>query len=144
QLPGTVFVGSRVATASWEFRPRRWLTLSGWWRDPGTDSVPFEPRNHTVTPITFPSPFLPKLRRGAFDMMVQIEIESWGKGIAGRDSGGSLVRLPGATTWNYYFQFRLVGAVIYWTMRNSLFQRYAIIPGFELPRSIQRFGIRWE
>jgi hypothetical protein len=144
QLPGIVAVGSRVTTVSYQVRPYRWFTVSGWWRDPGTDSVPFEPRNHAVTRFTFRSAFLPKFRRNVFDMMAQVEIESWGRGIAGRDSSGNLVRLGGYTVWNYHFQFKLVGAVIYWTMRNALFKRYTLIPGYELPRGTSRFGIRWE
>jgi hypothetical protein len=139
-----VAVGSNVTTVSYEIRPYRWFSISGWWRDPGADSVPFEPRNHALTRFTFRSAFLPKFRRNVFDMMAQVEIESWGRGVAGRDSTGALVPLGGYTVWNYHFQFKLVGAVIYWTMRNALFKRYTIIPGYELPRGISRFGIRWE
>ncbi|MFI5208477.1 MAG: TonB-dependent receptor, partial [Gemmatimonadales bacterium] len=144
QLPGVVAVGSRVTTVSYEIRPYRWFTISGWWRDPGVDSVPFEPRNHAITRFTFRSAFLPKFRRNVFDMMAQVEIESWGRGVSGRDSTGTLYPLGGYTVWNYHFQFKLVGAVIYWTMRNALFKRYTLIPGYELPRGTSRFGVRWE
>jgi hypothetical protein len=144
QLAGVVAAGARVTTLSWQWAPRRWLTLSGWWRDPSVDSVPFEPRNHSVTRATLRSAFLPHFRRGVFDLMVQVEVESWGRGIAGRDSSGNLVHLAGATVWNYHLQFKLVSAVIYWTMRNTVFERYTLVPGFQLPRSISRFGVRWE
>ena len=77
-------------------------------------------------------------------MMAQVEIESWGRGVSGKNGAGAFVRLPGETVWNLHFQFRLVGAIVYWTMRNSQFARYALIPGFDVPRAISRFGIRWE
>ena len=34
--------------------------------------------------------------------------------------------------------------VLFWTMRNSQLERYDVVPGFEMPRGLQRFGVRWE
>jgi hypothetical protein len=144
QLPGVVSAGATVRQVAWRFQPWRSFGFSGYWRDPGTDGVPYEPRNHSVTRATFESRFLPRYRRGVFDLMAQIEIESWGRGVMGATSSGTPVLLPGQTVWNYHLQFRLVGAIIYWTMRNALIARYALVPGFEVPRAISRFGVRWE
>ena len=144
QLPGVVTAGATVTTVSYRYEPWRSFSISGWWSNPSNDSIPFEPKHHALTRFTFESRFLPHFRRGVFDFMAQVEIESWGRGTAGATSGATLARLPGATVWNYHFQFRLVGAIVYWTMRNALFQRYALVPGFQSPRGISRFGVRWE
>jgi len=144
QLPGVVTIASNAVQVSWQLRPRRWLTLSGWVRAPTRDSVPFDPPTHSLTRLTFRSAFLPTFRRGVFDLMGLVEMEAWGTGISGFDSTGTAVALRGRAVFNVYVALRLVGAQIFWVMRNSQRDRYAILRGFEMPRSLQRFGIRWE
>jgi hypothetical protein len=144
QLPGVMTVASNAVQLSWRLQPRKWLNLSGWLRAPSTDSVPFDPPTHSLTRLTFRSAFLPKFRRGIFDLMAQLELEAWGRGISGFDSTGTSVPLRGRSVINIYLGFRLVGAQLFWVMRNSQRDRYSILRGFELPRSLQRFGIRWE
>jgi hypothetical protein len=137
--PGTTM------TVAWSLRPTSYLTLGGWYRNPlGRDSVPFELPHHALTQLTFRSRFLPHFRRGAFDVMGRVEIESWSRGIIGFDGAGAPVPIAGNTIWNVHVQFRLVGAVIFWTLRNPELRRYQLVPGFEMPRSLQRYGIMWE
>lgn len=143
-LPGMMTAGATAPTLSYRFQPRSWLSLSGWLRHPSTDSIPFDPQTHTVTRLTFRSQFLPKLRRGVFDLELMLEVEGWSGGVAGRDSVGAPVRFAGHAVANFYLQFRLVGALIYWTMRNTQREAYQYLPGYFMPRSLQRFGIRWE
>jgi hypothetical protein len=50
----------------------------------------------------------------------------------------------GATAYDYLLEIRLVGAVLFWTLRNAGAERYEIIPGFHQARAKQRFGVRWE
>jgi hypothetical protein len=106
--------------------------------------VAFEPPHHSLTRVTFRSAFLPHFRRGAFDVMGQLEVEAWGTGTAGLDAQGNPVRLQGETIWNLHIQFRLGSAIVYYTMRNIAIKRYRVIPGFEMPRGMNRFGIVWE
>jgi len=143
-LPGVITVASNAVELSWRVQPRRWLTFSGWLRAPSTDSVPFDPPTHSLTRVTFRSAFLPTYRRGIFDLMGQVEMEAWGTGIAGFDSTGTAVPLRGRAVFNVYVGFRLVGAQLFWTMKNTQRDRYSILRGYDLPRSLQRFGIRWE
>jgi hypothetical protein len=76
--------------------------------------------------------------------MGQVELESWGQGIAGADAAGNPIPVPGTSIWNVHFQVRLVGAVIYWTLRNVQLRRYEVLTGYPMPRSLQRYGIMWE
>ena len=144
QLPGYVTASNEALVASYQVRPTSWLTFQGWVRVPESDSVPLDPPNHAVNRLILRSQFLPHFRRNAFDAMVQFEMESWSDGVAGVDSSGAFLPLPGKTIVNVHVQFRLVGALLFWTMRNIQREPHSIIPGFELPRSFQRFGIRWE
>ena len=137
--PGSTF------TVSYALRPTKYLTLHGWYRTPTTSTdVAFEPPDHALTIATLRSKFLPHFRRGVFDVEGQAEIESWGKGIAGTDGAGNPITVPGNSIWNFHVQVRLLGAILYWTLRNPRLRHYAIIPGYDMPRSMQRWGIMWE
>jgi hypothetical protein len=144
QLPGTLTAGATAPQVSYRFQPRPWFSISGWFRQPSTDSVQFDPPRHSITRFTFRSMFLPHFRRGAFDLQATFEFEGWGSGVAGRDAAGAPIALAGHTVLNFYLQFRLVGALIYWSLRNTQLIHYEDLPGFTLPRNLQRFGIRWE
>ena len=97
-----------------------------------------------MTGLVFRSAFLPHFRRGAFDVMARLEVEAWGDGVAGIDASGGTIPLPGAAIINGHVQFRLGSAILYWTMRNIDLVRYALVPGYEMARAQQRFGIVWE
>lgn len=145
QIPQAAQGGATTASVAYEIRPWRFLTLGGWYRHPlDSDSVAFEPPHHSLTRATFHSAFLPHFRRGVFDVMGQLELEAWGSGTVGLDAQGDPIRLQGESIWNLHVQVRLVGAIFYWTMRNIAIKRYQVIPGFEMPRAMQRFGIIWE
>jgi hypothetical protein len=145
QLPRWTSIDVVTLTTSYQVRPWEWLALHGWYRHP-LDPIhaAFEPPHHSRTAVTFRSRFMPQFRRGIFDALVQAEVEGWGRGVIGRDAGGTPLGLEGATVMNFMVEFRLVGAILFWTLRNSQFERYALIPGFEMPRGLQRFGVRWE
>lgn len=145
-VPFNSTAGTTTMTFSYRVTPVRWLTLSGWYRRSlEVDSlVSYEPLDLARTRLTFRSMFLPHFRRGAFDVMAYGEIESYGAGIAGYDSTGTAIPLAGKSVFNAHLQFRLVRAIIYWTLRNPGLIRYHHVPGYELVRSQQRFGIIWE
>jgi hypothetical protein len=64
--------------------------------------------------------------------------------VAGTDSLGAPIRLGGGGSVDYLVEFRLVGAVIFWTLRNAQAERYGVVPGFEMARALQRYGVKWE
>lgn len=145
QLPRTTEIDVVTLTAALAVRPRPYLTLHGWYRHP-VDPIhaAYEPPHHTRLAATFRSQFLPRFRRGALDVLVEAALEGWGDGTAGIDAGGNPIALEGATVVNYRVEFRLVGALLYWTLINPNLERYAVLPGFPMARSLQRFGVRWE
>ena len=135
----------RTVTASFALRPALSLTLAGWYRhplDPVTSA--YEPLHHARMTATFRSRLLPILRRNAFDFTAEVGMESWSHGAMGVDGSGNPVRLPGAVVFDWRVQMRLLGAALFWTLRNARNEHYSLIPGVPMPPVAQRYGVRWE
>ncbi len=144
-IPRGSAIDVTTLTTSFRVRPWNYLTLSGWYRHPlDPIQAAYEPPHHTRVALTFRSRMLPRFRRGVFDLVLESSLEGWGDGFVGRTAAGDSVRLLGATSYNYLIEFRLVGAVLFWTLRNVGAERYELIPSFHQARAIQRFGVRWE
>jgi hypothetical protein len=41
-------------------------------------------------------------------------------------------------------ELRIVDAVVFWQFRNVLGERFSTVPGLEMPRPINLYGVRWE
>ena len=135
----------RTVTATFALRPTLYFTLAGWYRrplDPITSA--YEPPNHSRIWATFRSRLLPILRRNAFDFTAEVAMEGWGRGAVGADATGAVVPLGGATIWEWRAEMRLLGAALFWTVRNARGDRYTVVPGVAMPSAMQRYGVRWE
>lgn len=144
-VPAGTQAAGRTFTTQLAVRPAAFFTLSGWYRQPlGATASAYEPPHHTRAAATFRSRFLPSFRRGALDILVQVGVEAWSDGVMGRDSTGASIGLDGHGTVDWLLEFRLLNAVIYWTMRNSQVERYEVVPGAPMARANQRYGVRWE
>lgn len=144
-VAGYPVLGVRTATVAFALRPTAYLTVSGWYRHPlDTPTSAYEPPHHSRVWATFRSRLLPILRRGAFEFVAEAAMEGWSRGALGTDSSGAPVVLKGATTVDYRVELRLLGAALYWTLRNANVERYYVVPGVFMPRAIQRYGVRWE
>ena len=144
-VPLATAIDVRTVTVRFALRPKAYFTLAGWYRHPiDALTAAYEPPHHARTSATFRSRFLPRYRRGALDVLVQAALESWSDGVMGADSAGTAIGLDGHGSLDWLVEVRLLGAVIYWTLRNSQLERYEVVPGAELARSLQRYGVRWE
>jgi hypothetical protein len=120
------------------------LTLGGWFADPVTGGAPaFEPPSHRRVALTFRSQFLRTFRSGAFDLKVQVALEAWGAGTAGVDATGAPVALPGTSVAEAFLQVELASFHAFYSLRNALRSREGYVPGFEFPRNLQTFGVKW-
>lgn len=144
-LPRGTSIDVTTLTAAFALRPASYFTIAGWYRNP-LDPIraAFEPPHHSRIAARLESRMLTRLRRGVFDLVIEAGMEGWGDGVAGKDSTGNVLVLHGATTVDYLLEIRLVGAVLFWTLRNAAVERYDLLPAYELGRSLQRFGVRWE
>lgn len=120
------------------------LTLAGWFADPVSGAAPaFEPPSHSRAALTFRSKFLRTFRSGAFDLKVQIALEAWGAGTAGEDESGTPIPLPGTSVAEAFLQVELVSFHAFYSLKNALRSREGYVPGFEYPRNLQTFGVKW-
>ncbi len=146
-LPAATFdpaVETTVLTAALELRPFTPLTISGWYADAVDGALAdFEPPQHWRGAVTFRSKFWPTFRSGTFDLKLEIALESWGAGIAGRDANGISMVLPAATLQQLLLEFQLGGFTGFWQMRNAGNQTTQYVPGFPYPLSAQTFGVKW-
>ena len=134
----------RTATVAFTLRPTLFLTLAGWYRRPlGQTYAAYEPPDRSRLTATFRTRLLPVLTRNAFDFTAEVAMEAWGRGVIG-DSAGTPIPLTGAAVLDYRLELRLVGATLYWTLRNALGERYAPVPGIQVPGAAQVYGVKWE
>jgi hypothetical protein len=57
---------------------------------------------------------------------------------------GSVLTTPQSRVVSTLVEIRIVNAVISWQFRNIIGIRYATVPGFEMPRPTNVYGVRWE
>jgi len=58
--------------------------------------------------------------------------------------GDSVATVPDSRTLAFRLEIRIQTAVISYQFRNVLQERYGYVPGFNLPRQTQFYGVRWE
>jgi hypothetical protein len=124
--------------------PLRWVTLEGWYSDPRKGSADGVPPTHSVAAVTLRSKFLRQFPSGIFDLKLRLSVESWGRGVIGRDAGGAPIALRGATFFRSLIQFQLQSFSLYWDRGNLTATDLTYVPGFELPAYGTTFGVRWE
>ena len=120
------------------------LELAGWYFDPivrGGDD--FEPPYHSRVSLTFYSRFWRVYRSGIFALRVEAASESWSRGVAGLDSSGAPLALPGRTFGELNVQIRIAGVTIFWIERNATLATGSYVPGLDYPRHYQFYGVRW-
>jgi hypothetical protein len=131
-------------TASVRVAPLQWLTLETWYSD-ARDVVPDGvPPTHSLSAATIRSKFLRQFPSGIFDLKLRLSMESWGRGIQGRDAFGAPVVLPGATYFRSLIQIQLDRFSIYWSRGNLTATKRTYVPGFQIPAYGSDFGVRWE
>ena len=124
--------------------PLRWVTLEGWYSDPRKGTADGVPPTHSLAAVTLRSKFLRQFPSGAFDLKLRFSMESWGRGIIGRDGAGAPITLKGATYFRSLVQFQLQSFSLYWDRGNLSSTEIPYVPGFPLPAYGTAFGVRWE
>jgi hypothetical protein len=131
-------------TASIRLAPLQWLTLETWYSDPRDITPDGAPPTHSVSAATIRSKFLRQFPSGIFDLKLRLSMETWGRGIIGRDGSGAPVTLRGATFVRSLIQIAIGTFVIYWDRVNLTATDRTYVPGFEIPAYGSNFGVRWE
>ena len=130
--------------ADFTLRPLRPLTLDGWYANPVRGQQDFQPPTHGRVQLTFRSKFWRTFRSGAFDLKLQLAMESWSEGTAGLTSAAVPISLNGITFYEAFVSFQIVGFTAFWNLHNAYNAREQYVPGMPYPRNAQTFGVRWE
>lgn len=147
-LPTIPALGAAPATewltVGWRLAPVPWLAFEGWYSDPRGRTPDGLPPTHSLTTVTIRSKFWRTFRSGIFDLKAQAAMESWGDGVIGRDASAQPIRLDGATFFRSSLSIQLDQFILYWDRVNLRASRKTYVPGFQILRYGQTFGVRWE
>jgi hypothetical protein len=102
----------------------------------------YQPQYESRSEINFANNFRKRFPRGDFEVRVAGVYEYRGHNILPSSAGD--IRIGAAKTLSALLEIRILRAVISYQQRNILAYQYAIIPGFEMPRVLAIYGVRWD
>jgi hypothetical protein len=124
--------------------PLGWFTLETAFQNPRIGLPDGTPPKHALSTATVRSRFLRNFPSGIFELKLQAIVESWSPGIAGRDTAGKAIALPGASQFRTMIQLKLGPFFAYWDRVNLQSVHTGSVPGFVIQPLGSTFGIRWE
>ncbi len=137
----------RDLVAAFRIQPIGPVVLEGWYAraiDPAEAAGDFRPSEHARAKLTFRSKFWRTFRSGAFDLKVELGVDSWSSGLAGATPDGNPIELEGVTFSEVLVAFQIVDFTMFWTLKDALNVRKQYVPGLGYPNNAQLFGVRWE
>ena len=102
----------------------------------------YQPQYESRSEINFGNNFRKRFPRGDFEVRVAGVYEYRGHNIFPSSAGD--IRIGAAKTLSALLEIRILRAVISYQQRNILAYPYAVIPGFETPRVLAVYGVRWD
>jgi hypothetical protein len=78
-----------------------------------------------------------------FSLRGEYAIESWSRGLGGRDSSGAQIPLGPATFAETNIQLRIGDFTGYWMTRNYNGMRSSYVTGLGYPKRVQYYGVQW-
>lgn len=102
----------------------------------------YQPQYQSRSEINFASNFLRRFPRGDFEVRAAGVYEYRGHTIFPLAAGD--VRNAPAKTLSALLEIRIMRAVVTYQQRNILGYQYQIIPGFDMPRVLAIYGVRWD
>jgi len=112
------------------------------WATQWDDSVSYLPRYQSRSEINYANDFLKRFPRGDFELRVAGAFEY--RSHVDFPLAAGDVRTEVSKTLSALLEIQIMRAVIYYQQRNILAYQYDVIPGFEMPRVLAIYGVRWE
>lgn len=103
---------------------------------------PYQPQYQSRSEINFANNFMKRFPKGDFELRVAGIYEYRGYTIFPLSAGD--VRTAPAKTISGLLEIRIMRAVVSYQQRNILGYQYQVIPGFEMPRVLAIYGVRWD
>jgi hypothetical protein len=102
----------------------------------------YQPQYQSRSEINFTNNFLRRFPRGDFELHAAGVYEYRGSTILPLAAGD--VGTPIAKTLSALLEIRILRAVVSYQQRNILGYPYSVIPGFDMPRVLAIYGVRWD
>lgn len=102
----------------------------------------YQPELQSRSEINYSNNFLRRFPRGDFEVRAAASYEYRSHTIFPLEAGD--VRLAAAKTLSALLEIRIMRAVVSYQQRNINGYQYQVIPGFEMPRVLAIYGVRWE
>jgi hypothetical protein len=128
-------------TASIRGAIARGFGIDAWvarWNDIRT----YQPEYQSRSEINYANNFRKRFPRGDLEIRAAAVYEYRAPTIFPLSAGN--VRLAPAKTLSALLEVRIIRAVVSYQQRNILAYQYQSIPGFEMPRVLAIYGVRWE
>ena len=109
----------------------QWADTAGFYRPK------YQTRSELYVSTSMPGRFQP----GNFHMLASLVHEYRSHSLWPDTTG--VIRVTGYRTISTLIQFKIVDAEVFWQLRNVMRERYAQIPGYQLPRQSNIYGVRW-
>ncbi len=126
-------------------RGRLWKAVyADVWGVAWTDTTGFyRPQYQTRSELYLQTNLLDRFPRGNFGLLTSLshEYRSSARFPVGTDSAAVA---PGFRVLAFKLEIRVATAVVTYQFRNLLQEKYAMVPGFNMPRQTQFYGIRWD
>ena len=102
----------------------------------------YQPQYESRSEINFANNFSKRFPRGDFEVRVAGVYEYRGHNIFSSSAGD--IRVGTAKTVSALLEIRILRAVISYQQRNILGYLYEVVPGFQMPRVLAIYGVRWD
>lgn len=102
----------------------------------------YQPRYESRSEINYSNNFGKRFPRGDFEIRVAGIFEYRGHTNFPLDAGD--IETPVAKTLSGLLEIRIMRAVLSYQQRNIMGYQYQVIPGFEMPRVLAIYGVRWD
>jgi hypothetical protein len=103
----------------------------------------YRPRYQARSELYIQTSLLDRFPRGNFGLLASLAHE-YRSSTRFPLPGDSIVSVPDSRTLAFKLEIRIQTAVVSYQFRNLLQERYALVPGFQMPRQTQFYGIRWD
>jgi hypothetical protein len=101
----------------------------------------YQPQSQIRARIGLETDWREKFPRGDFTIRAWIGLERHGASLFPSDTGAFL--LPGEQPLTSLLEIRIRSATIIWQFRNFLGAPYQTVPGYDMPRRVNLYGVRW-
>jgi hypothetical protein len=112
------------------------------WLTRWDQTAAYQPQYQSRSEINFSNNFLKRFPRGDFELRAAAVYEYRGHTVFPLSAGD--VQTGVAKTLSGLLEIRILRAVVSYQQRNILGYLYQVVPGFEMPRVLAIYGVRWD